>query len=242
MLIVFGSRRDEGAQSLTRRWARHDARMLTSDDLSAIGWRHGTGAADGASAVVSGVPVPVGEISAVLIRWPRILPQELTQIMPGDREYVASEMTAFLVYWFSQLRCRVVNRPTPASLLGPGWSQVKWIHTAAQLGIPVRPVRRCIAAMSREPIEPLARTMTAPVTVVAGECLGVVHRVLFCHARRLADAAGVDLMEAHFAGPDGDAQLLGVNPAPSLAGDAVADAVLAHLLSPASRGSGLTHT
>jgi hypothetical protein len=40
MLVVVASRYDETARSLVDRWAKQEARLLTCEDLSVVGWRH----------------------------------------------------------------------------------------------------------------------------------------------------------------------------------------------------------
>jgi hypothetical protein len=50
-------------------------------------------------------------------------------------------MKAFLLSWLSQLNCLVLNRPTPLCLSGPSWRPEQWTYAAAQLGIPVQPLR-----------------------------------------------------------------------------------------------------
>jgi len=101
------------------------------------GWRQSLGGVDGDAAVVEGKRVPQKEITGVLTRLPCVFEQELVDITPDDRRYVAAEMTAFLLFWLSRLKCPVLNRPTPTCLSGPYWRREKWIHVAARVGIPV---------------------------------------------------------------------------------------------------------
>jgi hypothetical protein len=230
MLVIFSTPGDVEARSLVERWAAHDAVLLTSEDLSAAGWRHRLPqrAAD-AAAVVGGRRVPAAEIDGVLTRWPSVFEQELGHIVAEDRAYVAAEMTAFLRSWLTELDCPVVNRPTAASLSGPTWRAEQWVHVAAGLGIPVRPVRRHVRLSARaEPAPPAAPHAT--VTVVGERALGAVDPLLAAHSRRLAAAAGVNLLAVHFSGPERDAELLSADPLPALDDGAVADALLELLL------------
>ena len=109
-------------------------RILTCEDLSAPGWRHRLGGAS--TAVIGGETVPAAGIRGVLIRRSHMLEWEPEHIVPGDRAYVAAEMTAFLRSWLSGLGCPVLNRPAPTCLSGPGWCREQWVQTAARLGIP----------------------------------------------------------------------------------------------------------
>ena len=110
MLVVVASRYDEAARSLVDRWANQEARLLTCEDLSVVGWRYSMSGKDEVSsslldstAVVDGQVVAVEEISGVLTRLPCVFEQELLHIVPDDRAYIASEMNAFLISWLSEL-------------------------------------------------------------------------------------------------------------------------------------------
>jgi hypothetical protein len=135
VIVIFASRYDKSASSLVERWKNYDASLLTCDDLSVAGWRHFLNAEGHERAVVNGKIVDVADIDAVLIRWPGVFAPELIQIAAPDRDYVASEMMAFLVSWFSSLACPVINKPTPVNLTGPAWRLEQWTYAAARLGI-----------------------------------------------------------------------------------------------------------
>jgi hypothetical protein len=233
MLVLFTSHCDREARELAARWAAHDAVLLTCEDLSTTGWRHRLPRrAAGAAAVIGGRTVAPAEIDAVLTRWPGVFEQELGQIAPEERSYVASEMTAFLRSWLTQLDCPVVNRPTATTLIGPSWRPEQWVHAAAGLRIPARPVRRHVdlSAPSRPAGAEEPRFVT--VTVVGERSFGPAHPLLGEHARRLAAAAGVELLAVHFSGPERDAELLSADLLPPLDQDAVCDALLDLLLGP----------
>lgn len=227
MIVIFASRFDDSARSLAARWKNYDASLLTCDDLSVTGWRQFLNHKGTNRAVVSGEVVDVTNIDGVLIRWPGVFAQELVQIAPDDRDYVASEMMAFLFWWFSTLNCPVINKPTPVNLSGPAWRLEQWTHLAAKLGIPVKPARRHVApgTVDNEPAEPA----TALVTVVGNCCFGDVDALLLEQSRQLARAAGVSLVKVGFNGPNADSVLTEVNLIPELT-DEVADALLDLLL------------
>ena len=73
----------------------------------------------------------------MLTRVPAVFEDELTDIMFSDRSYVAAEMTAFLLFWLSRLRCPVLNEPTATCLAGRYWRREQWIDQAARAGIAV---------------------------------------------------------------------------------------------------------
>ncbi len=235
MLVLFASRQDSAARALAARWADHGATLLTSRDLSAAGWRHFLNAEGPATAVIGGRTVDCGEIRGVLVRWPCIYERELAQIDAEDRAYVASEMTAFLVSWLSWLPCPVLNRPTPTNLMGPSWRPEQWAHAAARAGIPVRPVRRRAVFPPEAAASSPAGPPPCAVTVIGDRWFGDVDPALAASARRLAHAAGVDLLSAHFDSPDPGARLVGADLWPDLATDEQADAVLAYFLERSGR-------
>lgn len=231
MLVIFTSRCDREARELAARWAAQDAVLLTCEDLSAAGWRHRLPRrAAGAAAVVGGRTVATAEIDAVLTRWPGVFEQELGRIAPEQRPYAASEMTAFLRSWLTQLDCPVVNRPTATTLIGPSWRPEQWVHAAARLRIPARPVRRRVSLSAPSRPAGAEEARFATVTVVGERSFGATHPLLGEHARRLAAAAGVELLAVHFSGPERDAELLSADLLPSLDDGAVCDALLDLLL------------
>jgi hypothetical protein len=233
VLVILASGQDKAAKALAARWAAHDATLLTCSDLSVAGWRHYVGTPEASKVALGGRVLAVEEISAVLTRWPGVHTQELVHIVPEDRAYVASEMTAFLVSWLTQLRCPVLNRPTATSLLGPGWRPEQWVYVAAHLGMPVRPVQRRVKRGDGPPTGSLYQQppdlQHSMVTIVGDRWFGAVEPGLARQARRLADVAGVDLLAVYFSGPEQGAALLGADLWPDLTDDAVADAVLDYL-------------
>lgn len=228
MLIIVADRQDVAAQRLAARWQTQGAELLTGKDFAVAGWCHFIGPVEFARAVVGGRMVTTQEIAGVLTRLPRVNENELTHIAPADRAYVAAETTAFLVSWLSGLTCPVLNRPTPNCLSGPNWRPEQWLHAAAQLGIPVSQVRREATLPEAVPIEtPKASRVT--VTVVADYCFGSPDEALANWARRIATAAGADLLAVHFSAEESGTRLLGADLWPDVSSAGVADAVYAYL-------------
>src|SRR6185312_5009593 len=136
MLLAVASGYDRSAAA----WAaRHGAALLTPADLSVAGWRYHAGISGPNTAVVGGEVITVDALDGVLTRLPYVSPVELGHIVETDQEYVAAEMTAFLLAWLSRLPCPVINRPTSSWLCGPAWPPERWVWTAARLGLHVRP-------------------------------------------------------------------------------------------------------
>src|SRR5215831_7139508 len=191
MLVIVANRQDELAHWLAERWHNHGARVLTCMDLSTLGWRHYLSSPNKSTAVVGGQKIQMSEITGVLTRMPCVYEQELAQIIPADRSYVASEMTAFLHAWLSSLNCPVINRSTPNCLAGPNWRTEQWVWLAASLGMPVHPLRRKTA----NPIDSAeAEGAAAEVIVVGNQTFGDADPELSDWARKLAGAASVELL------------------------------------------------
>jgi hypothetical protein len=228
MIVILASRHDPTAPALASRWAAQDAAVLTCSDLSTAGWHDPLADAGAGAAVIAGRRVGAGAIRAVLVRLPWVSEAELAHVVAEDRPYVAAEMSAFLVSWLSRLRCPVVNRPSPVGLNGPSWRPERWLHLAGRLGIPVRASRRQVVLGAEEPTS--YEGGTATVTVVGDRSFGAEDGTLRELALRLATAAGMDLLDVHFAGPDAGAPLVGVNPLPDLSAPEVADAALECLM------------
>jgi len=173
---------------------------------------------------MGGEPVQTERLTGVLVRLPFVLKEELSSLAAEDREYAASEMTAFLLSWLTRLACPVLNRPTPMCLAGPAWRPEKWVQAAASLGIPVRVVCRKTGAAADSAGNHAGTTNSPTVRVtligtrVIGECTPAVAR----SARAIAKMAGADLLELAFSGRRFD----GANIWPSLENDEVSNAVL----------------
>ena len=133
----------------------------------------------------------------------------------------------------------MVNRPSASSLTGPAWRPEQWVHLAARLGIPARPVRRRVrwdaspgaparGAVKSRPEE--EDVLSHRVTVVGERWFGTVEPALGERALRLARAAGVQLLAVHFSRRDARGELITADLVPPLEGpaaDAVAELLLA---------------
>jgi hypothetical protein len=224
VLVILARQGDESARSLAARWSAHGALLLSPPDLSIPGWQYNPLAAEASAAVISRRAIGASEITGVLTRLSWIFGHELIQVAPNDRAYAASEMNAFLLAWLDGLACPLLNRPTATCLSGPCWRKERWVHFAARLGIPVCPVRREARPSDALPEEP--RSPSKSVTVVGDRCFGETEKAIADCARRLASAAGLDLLGVHFRDVDGEPRLLGADLCPDLSSTKVADAVL----------------
>ncbi|MBD2204580.1 hypothetical protein H6G33_20365 [Calothrix sp. FACHB-1219] len=228
MLVVVASRHDKAAEALVANWAADGVSLLTPEDLSVVGWRQYLNSPADSQAVVGERAIALDQITGVLSRLPTILPQELLHIVPEDRVYVAGEMNAFLIAWLSSLNCPVLNRPTPTYLLGPAWRLEQWAYAAAQLGIAVRPVRRQSSLLSHVNSQ-VSEPAGVQVIVVGDRCLGDVDNQLKVYARRLADAAQVDLLTVSFSSREASAEFVGADLWTDISIPDVSDAIFKYL-------------
>lgn len=253
MLVIVASYWDPSARALAERWAQCGSRLesglgpgcdvslLTPRDLSLAGWRLHADDTDSAVCVVDGRSVPQSAITGVLTRLPCVSPRELTHIAAADRPYVAAEMTAFLLFWLSHLRCPVLNRPTASCLAGPLLRPEQWVHLAARAGIPVEPLRRTVGprissapALDLSPGEEDSTAPAAIITVVGERTFGDADRALHRHALRIAQLAQAELLSVSFSTPEAGAQFVSASIFPELtgadpAGADLAGAVFEHL-------------
>jgi hypothetical protein len=229
MIIVFAQEHDENAKALVRRWKDRGARLMVPADLSRAGWSCTSRNPANSQCVIEGLRCDSSEIEGVLVRSPAVLPSDLPHIAASDRSYVASEMTAFLVYWLNSLKRPVLNRPTPRSLCGPGWFPEHWMHYAARAGLRVRPMHRSIRLTSIDhPCWPEHSGPFTELTVVGRASFGNAAADVAAKAYALAAAAGVDLVKFRFDGTRPDACFLQADLCPTLDDERVEQAVLGY--------------
>ena len=110
-------------------------RCIRPADFCAPGWSHFVAAPGHSGAIaIGGSVIPEQEVTGVLTRTPWVTRYELPQIDEADRDYVATEVSAFLLSWLASRDCPVVNWPTPGCLTGPPWGKLQWSAAAAAAG------------------------------------------------------------------------------------------------------------
>jgi hypothetical protein len=153
-------------------------------------------------------------ITGILTLRPRVFAEELAQIAPGDRDYVAAEMTAALLAWLAGRRSPVLNAPCGAALAGPNWRPPRWRHAAKLLGIPMAP--------ADEPPD----DGSLDVVTVGERCFGAPDAALAAWTVALARAAGTELIGCRFSA---DGRFLSASPWPALDRREVRDALAERL-------------
>lgn len=222
MILIVASCVDEVAQRLLAELPQDSAQLLTPRDLSLPGWEVNSGSPVDSIYIASGRKLESRAISGVVCLLPRIFESELVHIEPVDRAYVASEMTAFLIFWLSSLPCPKLNPPTPGCMSGPYWPAERWLIEAASAGLPVKPLgrsTRCNSGPCQVPEE------CTTVTVAGQCCLGDDDPELGRHARSLASAVNVDLLEVSFVRDNASFWFSGADPFPELSQPGTTDAI-----------------
>lgn len=228
-LLVLADEQDVAARTFVDRYRGEGARLLSPADLSCAGWRYLVGHPVDSVAIAGGLAYPAATLRGVITRLPSIGRWHLPHVADADRDYVASEMNAFLVAWLSALPCPVLNRPVLPSLSGPGWAWDQWVQLALALGVPVAPSRRSV-----RPGQPASMQASIPhgsvrIDIIGPAVVGHGDARLAVHARRLAEGAGVSLLGVQFDADHGDARLVGVDPWPNLSEPEIGAALMACL-------------
>ena len=154
---------------------------MTPDDLSVPGWHFEVGA-DRGRAVIGGQAMDTDLIRAVITRIAAVRPSDIAHtIAPEDREYAASEMTAFLAAWLASLNARVLNAPSPVHLCGNAPSRRLICEYAARAGLTVRESGHegatPVSCVDGEPFtrDPHLFAAAAAVAAAAQECMARIH-------------------------------------------------------------------
>ena len=215
MLLVLGSALDSAPSLLARRWQRagRDVAVVTPADLSRPGWRLRCGRPAESTAGLTERILTGPDIEGVVSALAVVGPWDLAHIADGDRDYVAQEMSAFLLAWMSELACPVIDRPTALSLAGCGRSPYEWAAIARRQGL-------CA--------DPLWSGETIGVTVVGGRTADHSRGdPLAAAALTIAAAAGRSLVTLRFAVGARSPTVVGADARPEVGDDAAADALLA---------------
>jgi hypothetical protein len=117
--------------------------------------------------VVGGEVVLDAEVTGVFLRRSAVYPDELTGTHPDDRNYLAAEAHAFYIYVLATTNALVVNPVSDGTLGVDALRPERWMRVAAELGVPVAPLR--LTSTTPAPRPP--RQPESLIEVVAGEAL-----------------------------------------------------------------------
>jgi hypothetical protein len=228
MFLILASRYDKMARELLSYWREYDFQLLTPRDLSNTGWVLNLKEPWKSTTAIGMQQFSIENITGVLTLLPYVTEDELTHIRSDDRQYVAAEMTAFLVCWLSILQCPILNRPTPTCLSGPNWRWRQWVSAAAKIGIQIHPAS-WNACSSNEIIQCLDNPNPTTVTIVGGRCFGSADDTLKVQSLLFAREAGVDLLSVKFSGTTRESFFIDATPWLYFISDDVANAILEYL-------------
>ncbi len=186
---------DDAAGEFFKLFPAGKACLFTSQNLSSKGISAYSHEFDKSCITADGNILPVKSITGVVTLIPAIFSWELIQIKKEDREYVAAEMTAFMIYFLSCLKCPKLNPPSPSCLSGFNWRHEHWIKKAFELKIPVQPIE----INSREEIKnnyPNGKLIT--ITIIGDQYCGTDDQLLIAYAFRLAKHTGIELLQVNF--------------------------------------------
>ena len=161
------------------------AALCSAEDLTRPGWVWPLASPESPRWVVDGRPVPDEDVTGVFLRRTYVYPEEFITTHPDDREYLAAEATAFLIFVLSRTRATVVNAVADGALADDRLRPEQWMYAATDLGMAILPLRL-------KP-EPSAPRVTKPTTieVVGGKTFGVAPVSRRRAAARLADVLGL---------------------------------------------------
>lgn len=142
MILVLSNLANESANELVGMFPTGAASLVTASSFHEI-FKAGVSVSRFKSSelTIGDTPTRVEDIEGVVSTIPHFLPQEFYYIEPADREYVCSELGAFVIYFLSELSCPKVNPPSAKSISGLGMHRMEWIRAAHGRGIPLWPMR-----------------------------------------------------------------------------------------------------
>jgi hypothetical protein len=200
MVLVFASQLDEIAQAAVAGWPESMATLLTVDDLSIDGWSINNKDFSRSTIVASGQQYSVADLSGVVTLLPYIMEHELFRIEEPNRRYVATEMTAFLYYVFTSLKCPLINKPSAYNLTGPNWRYEEWLRACQRVSLPIKPYRRQFPEEIVSPNNAIFAPFETKTIIVLNKRVIVSHAEAFnVKVLQLAELAGVEYLEIIFA-------------------------------------------
>jgi hypothetical protein len=141
LILVLSNVANEAAQELVGMFPRGSASLVTASDLNqSLKASISVGAFSSSGITLGGTGTTAGGIDGAVSTISHFLPQEFYYITPADREYVCAEVSAFFVYFLSELRCRKLNPPSARRISGLGLHRLEWLKIAASHGVPVWPL------------------------------------------------------------------------------------------------------
>jgi hypothetical protein len=165
------------------------------------------------------------DVGAIWCRARTIPVRAFESADPRDRDYATWEFRALVVAWLHAHRAQVVNAVDGDGIVGPSWSDLRWLVEGSRCGLVPVPVTLATSGRAitgwrgtpydgRRPFE-TARPPTLQTVLVAGPAtLGELAPLVGPGCRALAARAGCRLLEVGFAWIDDAWAMTWANPVP----------------------------
>lgn len=140
-VLILGSPHDEAARAVTiglrARHGEASVQHRTLEELGAADWTHRIGVTGTATSIRFPDGTTMAEFAPTLVfnRLEFIPTLLFTGMAEADRHYARAEFYALLLSWLASLGDRVLNRPSPYALCGPGFHSWQWLAVAANAGL-----------------------------------------------------------------------------------------------------------
>jgi hypothetical protein len=200
VIVILAHPDDDAALWLDealRRLAVADVEFVTVEQLvfsRRIVYRMADTGDTGAVHLADGRVVRPEAIGGLVNRVRHLPTQHFASAAPGDREYAAAELSAFMLAWLNGVAGRVINPPKPLSLDGSAFEPTTLVHLAAMAGLPTTRWRQSTCQCEHEERALLAATHS--IVILDDRMFGpVIPRSLQDAARRLAALLGVPLLQ-----------------------------------------------
>jgi hypothetical protein len=141
LILIVSNVANEAAHELAGLFPPGAASVITASDLNqSFKAAISVGDFTASEITIGGTPTPAGQIAGVVSTISHFHPQEFVYIEPADRDYVCAEVTAFFIYFLSELGCPKLNPPSSRTIAGLGLHRIGWLRAAQSSGVPVWPL------------------------------------------------------------------------------------------------------
>jgi hypothetical protein len=232
LVLVLSNVANEAADQLVEMFPPGAASLITASNLH-VSFKIAVSVGNLAASelTIGGVRISPADVSGVISTIENFFPQEFYYIEPADRAYVCAEVSAFFVYFLTELQCKKLNPPSPRSLSGLGMHRIEWMAAASGLGIPVWPADLKngipVEPAAHEQVESLRATIVGDAVVEA-----VVPEKIRTYLYALSRAFSLPYLCADFiARGDGEYFLDGLASVPDITLPANREAIVAFMKS-----------
>ena len=178
------------------------------------------------SLTFSGREIDANKISGVIATVPCFSPMEFYYIDPADRDYVCSEVNAFVSFFLSELKCKKINPPSRRSFSGLTLQKIEWAKIAHRLNIPVEPF---IIKNGKHKYPSLGKhSKTFSCTIINGKIMeSDMNEIAHKYVALLAGEFSLPYLTCYFSTVDNErVNLLDINSVPDITIPAYREAIL----------------